>query len=235
MQLLLVRPAIDTGKPWRALDAARSAAQPETEIVVGTPSRGVATIDGYYDDLLGAAAVAEIIRDHDGIFDAAVIGCFGDPGLYAARELTDAPVVGIAEAAFMVASTLAYKFSIICNLDRGVPLLQDLVDHYGFANRCASIRPTGITVSETHNDLEAAVKAFLPEAQQAVRDDRAEAICLGCASLVGLRAELEERLSVPVIEAVPAGVALAEALVRFGYHTSKVRAFKRPEANVYVL
>jgi allantoin racemase len=234
MRLLLIRPGIDTGKPWRALEAARAAALPDTEIVAATPTRGIATIDGYHDELLGAAAVAELVREHDGTFDAAVVGCFGDPGLNAARELTEAPVVGIAEASFMLAMTLGHRFSIITNLERGVPLLEDVVRHYGFDGRCSSIRATGMTVAATHDDIDAAFETFLPEAERAIREDYAEVICLACASLLGLRERMEEHLNVPVIEAVPAGVALAETLVRFGYQTSKVRAYKRPEPNVYV-
>ena len=43
--------------------------------------------------------------------DGFVIACFGDPGLDAARELADGPVVGIAEAAMHAASFLGRGFS----------------------------------------------------------------------------------------------------------------------------
>ena len=52
--------------------------------------------------MVAAAEVAALVRslpDHD----AYLIACFGDPGLDAARELTDAPVVGIGEAAYIAA------------------------------------------------------------------------------------------------------------------------------------
>jgi allantoin racemase len=233
VRILLVNPNTTEAMTEEMAEAARAVALPGTEIEAVTAEHGVATIDGYYDDLLGAAAVAEIVRSHNASFDVAVIACFGDPGLYAARELTNAPVVGIAEAAFMVAMTLGYRFSILTNLERGVPLLEDLVRHYGFSERCTSIRSTELSVADADADRDAAYEVFLPAARQAVHDDRADVLCLACGSLLGLRERLEAELHVPVLEGVPAAIAYAESLVRLGLRTSKRRAFKRPEPNVY--
>ena len=48
--------------------------------------------------------------------DAFVIACFDDTGLDAARCATGAPVVGIGEAAFHMASLIAGKFSVVTTL-----------------------------------------------------------------------------------------------------------------------
>ena len=45
--------------------------------------------------------------------DAAIIAAFGDPGLAAARELFDFPVVGMAEAAILTAVQLGGRFAIV--------------------------------------------------------------------------------------------------------------------------
>ena len=58
-------------------------------------------------------------------------------------------------------------------------------------------------------------------------------LCLGCGGMVALRERLESRLGVPVVEAVPAGIVLAEGLARCGLRTSKARGYKQPEPNVY--
>ncbi|HYF08570.1 MAG TPA: aspartate/glutamate racemase family protein, partial [Acetobacteraceae bacterium] len=48
-------------------------------------------------------ALAERIgRANPDRFDAAVIACFGDPGLEAAKELSPIPVVGMAEASLAI-------------------------------------------------------------------------------------------------------------------------------------
>ncbi|NED70576.1 Asp/Glu racemase, partial [Streptomyces sp. SID10244] len=61
--------------------------------------------------------------DHDGY----LIACFGDPGLDAAREAADAPVMGIAEAAMHLAAPLGRGFSIVTTLDRTIGRAGDLV------------------------------------------------------------------------------------------------------------
>jgi allantoin racemase len=51
---------------------------------------------------------------------------------------------------------------------------------------------------------------------------------MGCGAMVSIRNELERRLRVPVVEAVPAAVVHAESLVSLGLATSKVRSFTPP-------
>jgi allantoin racemase len=118
---------------------------------------------------------------------------------------------------------------VLTTLDRGVPPILDLVRLYGFESRCASVRATGLTVLEAHGDAEAAFDGLDCVGRLAVELDHAEVLCLGCGGILGLRERLERSLGVPVIEAVPAAVALAAGLARNHLHTSKVRSYTWPE------
>jgi allantoin racemase len=229
MRLLLINPNTSASMTEDMVASAQTIA-PEAEIIGVTAAHGVAAIDGYRDDVLAATAVIEAIAENAGEFDGAIVGCFGDPGLFAARELTDAPVVGIAEASFLTAMTLGRKFSVLTTLDRGAPTILDLVRVHGVESRCASVRATELTVLEAHGDADAAADALEREGRLALELDKAEVLCLGCGGMVGLRERLESNLSIPVVEAVPAAVGLLTGLVRNGLHTSKARAFKWPEA-----
>ena len=60
-------------------------------------------------------------------YDGIAIACYGDPGLYAARELASVPVVGIAEASMLVACTVAHRFSVVTVLPRVKPWIEDTV------------------------------------------------------------------------------------------------------------
>jgi allantoin racemase len=229
MRILLINPNT-TGSMTDEMVAAARAVEPAVEVIGATARHGVAAIDGYRDDVLAAAAVIDQIEAHAGQFDGAIVGCFGDPGLFAARELTEAPVVGIAEASVLSAMTLGRRFSILTTLDRGVPPLADLVRLHGVESRCASIRASDVTVLDAHENPDAAADALEREGRLAIELDKAEVLCLGCGGMVGLRERLEANLSVPVIEAVPAAMTLVCGLIRNGLRTSKVRAFKAPEA-----
>jgi allantoin racemase len=145
------------------------------------------------------------------------------------REITNKPVLGIAEASMYIACMLGYKFSIVTTNDEWEPLLWDTVHHYGLGSRCASVRTTGMAVL----DLEAASEAdthnmILEGARQAINQDGAEVICLGCAGMAGLDKQLEDVLGVPVIDGVVGALKLLEGLVGYGVHTSKRRAYATP-------
>jgi allantoin racemase len=233
LRVLLINPNTTASMTAEMADGARRVASHDTEIVAVTAAHGVASIDGYHDELLGAVAVTEAIRAHEGAYDAAVIACYGDPGLYAARELASVPVVGIAEASFLTALTLGHRFSVLTTLDRGVPPIEDNITRYGLTSRCASVRATGLTVLEADADPVAAAEALEEVGERAIADDHADVLCLGCGGMTGLRERLEAALGVPVIEGVPAAVAMVEGLVRCGLRTSKARGFKAPEPNVH--
>jgi allantoin racemase len=229
MRILLINPNMTQTMTDEMVEAAERVI-PTAEVVGVTATHGVAAIDGYRDDVLGAAAVIDAVASYDGDFDGAIVSCFGDPGLFAARELTAVPVVGIAEASFLTAMTLGHRFSVLTTLERGVPTIQDGLRLHGVDSRCASVRATGLTVLEADSDPDAAAEALEREGRLAIELDKAEVLCLGCGGLVDLRERLESRLGVPVIEAVPAAATLLHGLVMNGLKTSKVRAFKYPEA-----
>jgi allantoin racemase len=227
MRILLINPNTTTSMTDSMVSAAERVAAPGTEIAGATVEDGVPFIDGYYDEALAAAAVARCVCERRGTFDAAIIACFGDPGLLAARELTDAPVVGIAEASFALAATLGHRFGVVTTVDRSVPGTIDLLRHYGIESRCAAIEASGADVLEIDEHPAGTLEALEAAGRRAIAAG-AEVLCLGCGSMLEAKAALEERLRVPVVEAVPSAVVLAEGLVRLGLRTSKIRAFQEP-------
>ncbi|WP_254544740.1 aspartate/glutamate racemase family protein [Halomarina pelagica] len=201
----------------------------EVEVVAVSPERGPISIESYYDDYLAIPGLLEEIRKDEGDFDAFINACWGDPGIDACREVTEKPVVGIAEGSMYVANMLGARFSVATILPRAKDLIEETVLTTGLASKCASVRCTDLTVVETETARDAAVEALLEASTLAVEEDGAEAICLGCAGMGGLDEELEKALPVPVIDSVGAAAVLAEGLVRLGKSTSKVMTYKPPE------
>nr|WP_244136836.1 aspartate/glutamate racemase family protein [Burkholderia pyrrocinia] len=112
--------------------------------------------------------------------------------------------------------------------DNGVQL--EATHRPGFAHdaRCASVRASGLAVLELEENPARAIESTVDQAQRAVKDDRAEVICLGCGGMAGLDRQIEECTGVPVVDGVSAAVALAESLVRLKLKTSKVRTYAPP-------
>jgi allantoin racemase len=202
----------------------------ETEVVAVSPERGPISIESFYDDYLAVPGLLEEIIVDEDEFDAFVVACWGDPGLEACREVTDKPVVGIAEGSMYVANMLGARFSVATILPRAHDFIYAAVEKAGLESKCASVRCTDLTVVETESDRDATFEGLLDVSRSAVEDDGAEAICLGCAGMSGLAERLEAELPVPVVDSVGAGAVLAESLVQLGKRTSKVMTYKRPES-----
>jgi len=222
MNLLLINPNTSAAMTHSMAEAARSVAAAGTRVTGRQPSFGPASIESHFDEVFGAAGVAEQMRlAQDEGFDAVVIACFGDPGLDAARELTTAPVIGIAEAAFHAASFVATGFSVVTTMTRTCITAERLVQRYGFERTCRGIHGTDIPVLALEEGGEELLARIEAAARQALLADRSGAIVLGCGGMAGLCAALQQRLGVPVVDGVTAAVKMAEALVALGLKTEK--------------
>ena len=94
-----------------------------------------------HDEFTSTIGVMEEV--HKGLnenIDAFIIACYGDPGLYAAREIADVPVIGIAEASMYMASVVAARFSIVAVIPRTTLMLEEVVKRYSMNEKCVSIR-----------------------------------------------------------------------------------------------
>ena len=113
MKILVANPNTSTGVTDRLVTAGKMVASPGTELLPMTAPRGVPYIATRAEAAIGSAMMLEMLAERRGTFDAAIVAAFGDPGLGGARELFDFPVVGMAEAAMLVACTLGRKFAIV--------------------------------------------------------------------------------------------------------------------------
>jgi len=234
MKILLINPNTSTGMTRAIEAAARAAAAPGTQVRAVQPSFGPASIECHYDEAFAAAGVAEQVRATAAWQpDAIVLACFGDPGLDAAREATEVPVLGIAEAAFHAASFVATGFSVVTTLRRTCITAERLLQRYGLSGVCRGVHGTDIPVL----DLEAAGEPLIARIEAAAREalerDGSAAIVLGCAGMAPLCATLSQRLGVPVVDGVAAGVVFAEGLARLGLRTAKRGDYAPPPPKPY--
>lgn len=229
MRILVVNPNTSEEMTRDIGEEARRYARPGTEIEVTSPAWGPRSIEGHYEEELAAVATIETIRDRAAGFDGVVVACFGDPGLFAAREISPVPVVGIAEAAMLMACTVAHRFSVVTVLPRVRPMIEDMVRRHGLEARCASVRTTPLSVLDCERDPGAASREIVVAGRQAITEDGAEAICLGCAGMGPLDKAVERELGVPVLDGVACAVKMVEGIVDYGLGTSRVAAFREPE------
>lgn len=138
-------------------------------------------------------------------FDALLIACFGDPGLFALRDASGVPVTGLAEAAFFEAAKLG-PFAIVTGGTRWKPMLERLAQNLGFGSQLAGIRTVEQSGAELARDPVAAQKMLSNCCVEAAQRFGARAIILGGAGLAGMAARIQPEVSLPVIDSVSAGV-----------------------------
>ena len=128
---------------------------------------------------------------------------------------------------------IANRFAVVTTLSRSIPALENNLVRYGLASRCTSVHAAEVPVLELERAGSAARDRISAEIRAAVREERAEAIVLGCAGMADLAAELSREHGLPVVDGVAAAVKLAESLVGLGLKTSKRGGYAQPLAKRY--
>lgn len=233
VQILVVNPNTTASMTETIAAAARGVAGAWTEVVAVTSSMGPASIEGYYDEALAVPGLLmEIAAGERRGVQAAIIACFDDTGLDAARAMAAIPVIGICEAALSMASFIAQRFTVVTTTQRSRVPVEGLVQRYGMSGR-VRVRAADIPVLALEDPASGAVGKLRDEIARAVEEDRAEAIVLGCAGMADLAYQLQGEFGLPVVDGVGAALKQAEALVALGLTTSKHGAYANPLAKPY--
>ena len=137
-----------------------------------------------------------------------VIACFGDPGLFALRDATALPVIGIQQAAVLSALSLGQRFGVIAILPASIPRHLRSFAAMGVTDRLAGDRALGLGVAELA-DAERNLRAMIDTGRRLRDEDGADVLIMGCAGMARYREVLETETGLPVVEPCQAAAALA--------------------------
>jgi Asp/Glu/hydantoin racemase len=160
---------------------------------------GHATLDAYAAKAEGCHAV--------------LLACFGDPGLFALREIASIPVIGLAEASCQAAAAGGRRFSIVTGGERWGAMLHEFVSSIGLSAQCASIKCVAPTGGEIANNPDKALSILSAACNRCAEEDHADIVILGGAGLAGLAERIQPAIKVPVLCSIEAGIQrVVEAL-----------------------
>ena len=203
--------------------------RPDTELKVVCSEYGPLTIESAYDEALAQPATLERVQQaNEEGYDAVILACFSDPGLDAAKEISDVPVIGIEEATMHVAAMLGHKFSVTTSGYNRVPTRELHARERGLEHSFASTLVLEMSVEEMDAEPERAKRRILEVARDAVAEEGTEVIILGCAGLAGYAEDVEREVGVVVLDPSSVALKVAEAIVDLGLRHSKVRRYARP-------
>lgn len=228
MKLLLLNPNTTDAVTTQLMTAAQAAAAPDVEIIGLTATTGVPYISTRTEEAIAAVATLELLAHHHQAYDGAIIAAFGDPGLLAAKELFDFPVVGLAEASMLSACALGRRFGIVTFAHALGDWYEDSVRRDRLQDRCAGIRALDepfAAITDVQREKQDKLVAL---AIESVEQDGADVVILAGAPLAGLAAAVADRVPVPLVDCCMAAVVQLEAAVRLRPRKAMVGSGRRP-------
>ncbi len=210
-------------------------ASPDVEITLADlPEAPVEAIsDSYTSELVALQHVQAAIDAERAGYDAVAMGCLGEPGVVAAKEALDIPVIGEAQAAMHYASMVGRRFSFLMpgsssgrQTGSRARRYEEVAARYGLQDKLASVRSVLAGSLDFAAGGAALPAEMLEQGRLAVTEDGADSV-IGYGGLDVIE-RLREGLDVPVIEPIQASAMMAESLARLRLSQSK-RAFSKPK------
>ena len=134
-----------------------------------------------------------------------LVGCFGDPGVAALREVTGRPVIGLAEAAFAEAARHG-RFAIVTGGACWESMLRKVALIQGYGPQLVGIHTLTASGAELTAQPEKAAQLLHHACRAVLEQCAADAVILGGAGLTGLADGWADQLPCPLIDSVDAGV-----------------------------
>ena len=213
MEIVLLNANTTAAMTERMAAAARARLGPGVRVRGVTAPFGAPYISDRASSAVAGHAVVEMARAlAEAPPEVAVVACFGDPGLWAAREVAPCPVVGMAEASMLTACQIGRRFGIVTGGPAWKPMLEEFAAACGLASRLAGVRALPITGAQIAADPAAATAALARAVAASAVEDGADVVILGGAGLVGLRAAVAAEVTVPVLDSLDCALAQAAAL-----------------------
>jgi Asp/Glu/hydantoin racemase len=207
-RFLVINPNTNALTTQRLQEVLMSCKSENVHLEFATAAFGASYIACEASHAVASHACIEAWADHNQLanqaIDGVLIGCFGDPGLFALREMAAYPVTGLAEASFIQASALG-PFSIVTGGERWKPMLQRLAMSLGFSNQLRHIETVAATGAELQANPVMAIECLKQACEQAAKPG-VKAIILGGAGLAGYAQQIQNLISLPIIDSATAGL-----------------------------
>lgn len=213
MKILIINPNSDEKTNEIIKKKANAFVNGNYEVDVKCLSKTPKLVSSYEDIALGTDEMIDLVREGTE-YDAFIVACHSDPNLDLLKEISQKPVVGIAEASMKSASMAGNSFAVISPSVKSISKKMALARKY----HCESLfKATRVSSSNELEDIFLAAKA-------AVKEDHVDCIVLGCANYANADKYCEEKLHVPVLDGVACALFMASGLAQYHqYKTCKCK------------
>ena len=177
----------------------------------------------YFKYSCTAPTIDKAIEAERAGYDAVLISCNLDIGLYECRQMCTIPVTATLEAAAIQAHMSGRRFSLLSVDDQNGQIQKMLLEQYQLAQGLVSVRSFGIDANDLYVERttpEETRQTVLQTARRCVEEDGAEVLIAGC-TLAGSVLSKEARDSAqnqiaPIIDGMLPGFKMAEMMAALG-------------------
>jgi Asp/Glu/hydantoin racemase len=149
-------------------------------------------------------------------YDAVIMHCCSDPGLYESRRRASIPVIGPGEATLRAGVIVGRSIGMTVPTDAAVAHHRQQVRDVGVAEHVVGLEPINQPIDNYAGQDAAAMTDALVAAAQRLLDRGADVICPSGLAFIPVRVsarEVSNRLGVPVLDPAYIAVRTAEMLV----------------------
>ena len=187
--------------------------------VISTPGANL-FIGTYQDIAQSVPGMLEVIKREENNYDGFLIACGLDPNLDLMKEVSNKPVVGIAESSMKIATILGHRFAIIQLSEASIPRKEELIKKY-------NMDKLGIPVAGGKQVIHFRDYTQIKEvAIKAIEKYRAEVLVLSCAGMSGLDEKLSQEIDIPVLDGIKCGLIILTGIIKNGYSISKIGRYR---------
>jgi len=167
--------------------------------------------------------------DREG-YDGAAIGCFLDPALQEARELTDIPIFGLAETSIHMACMLGNRFSGIAFCDKQAQYYDAVVRRYGLESRAVPFASLGMDLEQVQKGFSdpTEIMDLFKKSIKKLSASGAEVIlpACGCVNTIVVREKITEMEGMLILDINALLLKITEAMADFHKITGESRSRK---------
>ncbi len=194
---------------------------------------GMVSVENFTDEAVNSIPILRAIKSFDqSKYDAIILDCMGDPGLDAAREITDIPVLGPLESSAHVASIVGDMFGIVSIADSMNSSYIFALKKYGLNDKLIGIKSLNIPVLDIDKDRRKTYKRTL-EALSGLSEMGANSVIIGCTGLVSFIEDLKKETKLQIIDPLAAAVGLAIQIKSTGSSISR-RVWMKPSEKEFI-
>lgn len=209
MKILVINPNSSEEMTGAVRETARAFAENRFEVDVTGLEGAPPFIGSSRDQTEAGPFLLSMIRKQEAAYDGFIVACHLDPCLDSAKEVTKKPVMGIGEVSMRMAPLLGDSFSVVGSSPATIRIKRRLAEKYGLDRFLSSVRAPK---EDWEGSLE---EKLIRAAKQAVEEDGAQVIVLGCAGFSGLDKEIEASVGVPVLDGVVCALITMEGMLRY--------------------